>query len=890
MNIQQIKKSILLGLLLAFILNIGQLTLLAQEQSQLYAKVKRVEGQGNGGNWLNITAATRDNIMSGAPWKVQTVEYEAGTAPILVRMYNPTDLKDYDYYLKINPVQNSLDNSLLDTAAHWTLEWYQGGTFLGSITSQHSIGEGIEEFVDGHGIAITVKNHPFTIHDNKLAEYLHENGGATYQKNAWYAQPDLVGSLVSYSGDNEWLGGVQDADIYTPGNWIRAGNSRATSEWQTWGTSQTGADLNYMLWRKEDFFNLFIYNQAQQRGFMDYYGQYEHIAEGTWAPYMMSSPYDGGPKAKYFTPDVVLSQETPVPNCYDFTILSSIPNSASYNQTLTNLYSVDIVFTPDKSQWTRALVLEAGSGTAENDYKVTQYFNGQTYQNLRHEPKTCPSVDKNGNPDNSGTTGFGWFPGYAINVETGERLNIMFAENSEDEFNHGNDMIFNPTNVYAFKKDITGAYILGSDGQPIPMSRAEYDSLYLSIYEYGLSENWLGEPLNGGRHYVYVCGSSGNTANTFYRFSNRQRNYNDNNQTVNNSGQPHGGTFTGTDGVTYPYYECGVYDEGKWLSEKFKTFAGETNLNNVVRKVRKMQVFNNVMWTSIPMPAEGEEQHWLDNEATVQIRVARPYMYYSSAVGTGPETPTNQNAPVFTFKTDQLNIVQNVLPYNFEEDVTSKDNRLDVNNVDAPVSPRAGNWFFDGIKANYFVPKGTPQSPCFGYSFWIGGLDDSDSLHVAAERFTQIGYDSWPGPLSVTDASEDNETRIKWDRTFKITRADVTECIANYQNPGYIIPQRVREWPAHGDTLKGQAWNLAPFVDVDGNNVYEPEHGDYPDFPGDMAQFVIFNDNYAQHTETGGVALGTETHVMVYAYDAPGDTIIHPFQVSNSILTPPPIM
>jgi len=67
MNIQQIKKSILLGLLLAFILNIGQLTLLAQEQSQLYAKVKRVEGQGNGGNWLNITAATRDNIMSGAP-------------------------------------------------------------------------------------------------------------------------------------------------------------------------------------------------------------------------------------------------------------------------------------------------------------------------------------------------------------------------------------------------------------------------------------------------------------------------------------------------------------------------------------------------------------------------------------------------------------------------------------------------------------------------------------------------------------------------------------------------------------------------------------------------------------------------------------------------------
>ena len=32
------------------------------------------------------------------------------------------------------------------------------------------------------------------------------------------------------------------------------------------------------------------------------------------------------------------------------------------------------------------------------------------------------SVDKDGNPDGTGT-GMGWFPGYAVNLETGERLN-----------------------------------------------------------------------------------------------------------------------------------------------------------------------------------------------------------------------------------------------------------------------------------------------------------------------------------------------------------------------------------------------------------------------------------------------------------------------------------
>ena len=859
---------------LVFQMLFGSAILFAQESNTLYAKVKRLEGQGNGGNWLNMTAATRDNIMMGAPWKVQTVEYEAGAAPVLVRVYNPADLKDYDYYLKINPVQNSLDNSLVDTAAHWTLEWYQGGTLLGTFTSQYSIGEGIEEYLDGHGIAITVKNHPFMVRDADLANYVNDNGAGTYKNNAMFAQPDLVGSLVTYSGENQWLGGVQDADTYTPGNWIRAGKNKATFAWQSWEGGQVGADNNYMLWRKEDFFNLYG-NGESYRGYMDYLGQYEHIADGMWAPYVMSSPYDGGPKANFITPDVEKMEQSPSPKYYDFIYLNSPANSASYNQTLTNLYSVDIVLTSDKTKWTRALVLEAGAGTEENDYKVAQNFNGQTYYNIRHEPKTCPSVDKNGNPDNSGTTGFGWFPGYAINVETGERLNIMFAENSEDEYNHGNDMLFNPTNVYAFKKDTTGAYILGSDGQPIPMSRDEYDSLYLNIYEYDLSDNWLGEPLNGGRHYVYVCGSSGNAANLFYRFNSRQRSYNDDNRTVTVAGQSHGGTFTGTDGVSYPYYECGVYDEGKWLSEKFNTFKDETNMNNSARKARKMQIFNNVMWTSIPMPAEGEEQHWLDNDATVQIRVSRPYMFYSSAVGTGPESPTNENAPVFSFRTNNLNIVQNVNLYSIEEDVETNNHRIDVNNVDAPIFPRAGCWFFNGQIADYHVPKGTPQSPYFSYSFWIGGLDDTDSLHVAAERFTQIGNDTWPGPLSLTDASIDNVTMVKWNRTFKISRADVTECIANYQNPEYQIPQNVRDWPAHGDTLKGQAWNLAPFVDMNNNNVYEPELGDYPDFPGDMAQFVIFNDNYKQHTESGGAPLGTETHVMVYAYDSPGDTIMN---------------
>ena len=411
-----------------------------------------------------------------------------------------------------------------------------------------------------------------------------------------------------------------------------------------------------MKWRAEDFFNLFNApdgngNTEKVRGFMDPNQQFEDLAGGTWAPYVMTSPYDGGPKARFLVKDITPGETAPN-SFFDFTGLTGVPNMASYNQTLTNLYSVDIVLTPDKSLWTRALVLESGSADLSGDMTINQEFNGNVYKNVRHEPKTCPSVDKDGNPDNSGTTGFGWFPGYAINVETGERLNIMFAENSEDVLNHGNDMIFNPTTVYAYYRDLNAdTLLLDEEGQPIPMNEGTYNS-YRDVY--GMT---FGEPLSGGRHYVYVVGSSGNTANTFYRFSNRKRNYNDSYQTVTAAGTTHGNTFTGSDGHTYPYYECGPYDECKWLSEKFKQLP-TGNLTTQGRKAMKMQVFNNVMWTSIPMPTQMYEDQWLSSTATIKLRVSRPYMRYSSRwyddPSQSPNASQNSGYPMYEFTTRNI--------------------------------------------------------------------------------------------------------------------------------------------------------------------------------------------------------------------------------------------
>lgn len=156
---------------------------------------------------------------------------------------------------------------------------------------------------------------------------------------------------------------------------------------------------------------------------------YETFLEGTWAPFYLCA-----------------TKLTAAPISTDIASLRSTSK-------LQNVPNVDIVFTNDESKWTRCPVLEMGEDTG--------WIDG----NQKMRMKNKPSVGKNGLPDNSGTTGMGWFPGYAIDVESGERLNMAFGEDSKLAVDNGRDMLFNPTqNMY--------------DGFAVP--------------------------LFGGKHYIYV--------------------------------------------------------------------------------------------------------------------------------------------------------------------------------------------------------------------------------------------------------------------------------------------------------------------------------------------------------------------------------------------------
>src|SRR5690606_37882603 len=108
--------------------------------------------------------------------------------------------------------------------------------------------------------------------------------------------------------------------------------------------------------------------------------------------------------------------------------------------------NVDIILTADKSKWSRCVVIETSN----------PHFKTYGLPSVNHSDmfdfRFVPSIDKQGryatidgtkngtplttnstNPDDPNylkARGMGWFPGYAIDVETGERLNIFFGENS----------------------------------------------------------------------------------------------------------------------------------------------------------------------------------------------------------------------------------------------------------------------------------------------------------------------------------------------------------------------------------------------------------------------------------------------------------------------------
>jgi hypothetical protein len=326
---------------------------------------------------------------------VDRMKYERGKGPIEARLTDTINHAVGHFVIKFNEYND------VDTA-NWTIYHYDtiGGNLLDSVNSTSAIDTGNEQFFPQWGIAIRIKQE----------NYVCPTPISQCNEREKHALP--LEAELTFENNTEWLTGVKNTNVATPLNWVRSG---------TFYTQANTAPID----------SVFDPNCYESNGY-DPYNLYSKMAGGIVAPSCLTRMNDC-----YFAA-VVLSESVG-----SNSILNSIQKLV---QPTVYQSSIDVVFTNDTSKWTRSPVIE-----------LNAFDQGSLGGGKAGFLRKSSSVDKLGNPDGSGT-GMGWFLGYAIDVETGRRLNIAFGENSTLTNDNGDDMIWNPTERIF---DNNGNYVLG---------------------------------------------------------------------------------------------------------------------------------------------------------------------------------------------------------------------------------------------------------------------------------------------------------------------------------------------------------------------------------------------------------------------------------------------
>ena len=196
---------------------------------------------------------------------------------------------------------------------------------------------------------------------------------------------------------------------------------------------------------------------------------------------------------------------------------------------------------------------------------------------------------------------------------------------------------------------------------------------------------------------------------------------------------------------------------------------------------------------------------------------------------------------------------------------------IDTNQVAAGLNANGSHFWDDNLQSTFDIPKNTGLSTIRFAEFWIGGYDTLGNLYVAAQISRPAGYDFRAGPINSSGLTDP-----AYDKVWKLSLNQINAHIANYNNPGYVTPTDILTWPGNGDVNNGEAAQLAPYEDLNGNEIYEPLLGEYPCIRGDQAVYAIYCD---QLDESIGVGIGenlmVEFHTMLYQYTSiPGKTYL----------------
>ncbi len=394
--------------------------------------VRRIDGEGTGPFFLDLAEGERDRLLNDQDDNQPL--YQSGRAPVTAQTYNPFVTEDGTYTVIFE--DSDVTDETLDADGTWRLLDANGGV----VVEDNQFASFNELVIGELGISISLGQT-----EEPGVDIDGNNGCIGYE----------VAAL-----EEDGMPWYQPIANKTPLNGIFGG----------------GQVFNFMLTEASER------DEAASAFDRDPSQSLTNCFEGQWAPFSLTA-YENT-----FSDPI-----EPQGIGFITPMLRSRGSSLVGDLKLADLNNVDIVFTSDKDKWSRCVVVE----TATSDFTITggiETENNAGQFDLRQAPSVGKEADADGNaiPDGTGN-GMGWFPGYAIDVETGQRLNIFFGENSA--ITYGGNFL----NPYDFEfVDEQGEPTLELTGRdmmfnPTP-NIVELTSLNAQLYNV----------IAGGHHMVYV--------------------------------------------------------------------------------------------------------------------------------------------------------------------------------------------------------------------------------------------------------------------------------------------------------------------------------------------------------------------------------------------------
>lgn len=205
----------------------------------------------------------------------------------------------------------------------------------------------------------------------------------------------------------------------------------------------------------------------------------------------------------------------------------------------------------------------------------------------------------------------------------------------------------------------------------------------------------------------------------------------------------------------------------------------------------------------------------------------------------------------------------------------------------------SSSLFFHYQGSTFHFPADSLTTTINSHCPWLAGIDPAGNLHTSASKFGEL--------FSNSDYRAGHRAGVERDfsRVWSVTRDEITQFRRDFGEDGVLDNPPLHDfltWPAKGNVHFRQNYDFtlvssnpdslpAPFIDANGDGIYNVFDGDYPRLLGDRMLWWAITDQ-TMHPQSFGQPLSVDLFISLFAYDCPQNeavlqTVFADYQIIN---------